>query len=67
MTEDFYTDPELLKRLIETLNDADLARVLFHIEAIAAGTGWGEVVVTLKNGRIDEIASTMREKRRSNK
>lgn len=39
-------------------------RLIVHLGAVLRGTGWGEVVITFKNGHVDEVSSTMREKPR---
>lgn len=57
-------DPGLLDRLLAVLEDWQWARLLFHIAGIINGSGWGEINITVKNGRMDEISSTMREKPR---
>jgi len=54
----------LLQRLLAVLEDWQWARLVFHLANVINGTGWGEVRVTLKNGRMDEISSTMTEKPR---
>lgn len=51
----------LLDRLLAVLEDWQWARVLFHLAGIVNGTGWGEVKITIKNGRMNEISSTMTE------
>jgi len=38
--------------------------LVFHMANVINGTGWGEVRISLKNGRMDEISSTMTERPR---
>ncbi len=60
----YTANPDLLARLLAVLEDWQWARLLFHLANVLNGTGWGEVTITLKNGRVDEIDSRMREKPR---
>lgn len=39
-----------------------MTRLLAHIRNVAWGTGWGEVVLTFKAGKLDEISSRQTEK-----
>jgi len=39
-----------------------MVRLLAHIRNVAWGTGWGEVTLTFKNGKLDEISSRQTEK-----
>jgi hypothetical protein len=52
----------LLDRLLAVLEDWQWTRLLFHIANITNGTGWGEVKISLKDGKMIEISSTMTEK-----
>jgi len=54
-------NPDLLDRLLAVLEDWQWARILFHLAGIINGTGWGEIKITIKNGRMNEISSTMTE------
>ena len=54
----------LLDRLLAVLEDWQWARLLFHLANIINGTGWGEVKISLKEGKMIEISSTMTEKPR---
>ncbi len=60
----YSTNPDLMARLLAILEDWQWARLIFHLAQVINGTGWGEVNIVLKNGRMDEINSTMREKPR---
>lgn len=62
----YTTNPDLLTRLLAVLEDWQWARVIFHLSNIIDGTGWGEVHISIRNGRLDEIAATMRDKPRKN-
>lgn len=57
-------DPRLLDRLLAVLEDWQWARVLFHLANTINGTGWGEIKITIKNGKMDEVSSMMTEKPR---
>lgn len=48
---------DLLQRLLAVLEDWQWARLVFHLANVINGTGWGEVRVSLKNGRMDEISA----------
>ena len=56
--------PDLITRLLAVLEDWQWARLVFHLANVINGTGWGKVEITLKNGRMDEISSTMTERPR---
>lgn len=60
----YITNPDLLTRLLTVLEDWQWTRLLFHLAQVINGTGWGEISITIKNGRMDEISSLMREKPR---
>ena len=57
-------EPALLERLLAVLEDWQWTRLLFHISGVMNGTGWGEVKISLKEGKMIEISSTMTEKPR---
>jgi len=63
-TVEFKASSDLVQRLLTVLEDWQWARLVFHMANVINGTGWGEVRISLKNGRMDEISSTMTERPR---
>lgn len=49
---------ESLERLAELLQAAELADLVRSLEAIAEGSGYGEIRIELKRRRIEKIAIT---------
>jgi hypothetical protein len=62
----YTTNPDLLTRLLAVLEDWQWGRLLFYISNVINGTGWGEIHIVIKDGKMDEIAATMRDKPRKN-
>ena len=54
--------PTRIILLSDLISQIPADQLCFHLEQVVNGTGWGEVVVTIKAGRVDEISSRQTEK-----
>ena len=60
----YIANPDLLTRLLAVLEDWQWSRLLFHLAGVINGTGWGEIHITIKGGKLDQIDATQHDKPR---